>query len=120
MRLYLDDDIAGPVLARWLRNAGHEVQLPADVGLSGADDAVHLTRAIVDNRVTLTRNYRDFTNLHNLIMHAGGHHPGVLIVRRDNDPKRNMSPHDIVRAIRNLEAAGLLVADHCYELNPWQ
>jgi len=31
MTLYLDDDIAWPLLARLLRNAGHEVQLPGDL-----------------------------------------------------------------------------------------
>lgn len=56
MRLYLDDDLAGPLLARPLRQ----------------------------------------------------------------NAKRNMSPHDIVRAFRNFAAAGLPVVDHYYDLNPWQ
>jgi hypothetical protein len=46
MTLYLDDDIAWPLLAKLLRNAGHDVQLPSDVGMTGAEDPVHLTRAI--------------------------------------------------------------------------
>ena len=41
MRVYLDDDSAALLLARLLRQAGHDVELPADVGLSGEDDAVH-------------------------------------------------------------------------------
>src|SRR5437879_1466277 len=48
MRLYLDDDLANPLLAGLLRKAGHDVVLPADVGMSGQDDAVHLTYAIRD------------------------------------------------------------------------
>jgi hypothetical protein len=118
--LYLDDDIASPVLARLLRAAGHDVLLPADVGLSGEKDPVHLTRAIREDRATLTRNYGDFETLHNLIMQARGHHPGVLLVRRDDQAKRNMTPAAIVRALRNLEASSLPIDDHCYELNPWQ
>ena len=34
MRLYLDDDTAFPLLARLLRQAGHDVELPADAGLA--------------------------------------------------------------------------------------
>jgi predicted nuclease of predicted toxin-antitoxin system len=120
MRLYLDDDLAGPLLARLLQGAGHDVILPADIGLSGADDSVHFARAIEESRVVLTRNYRDFENLHNLVMKSGGRHPGVLLVRRDNDPSRNLSPRDIVRALRKLEAAGLPVPDHCHVLNHWR
>jgi len=120
MRLYLDDDLAGPLLARLLRNAGHDLVLPTDVGLAGADDSVHFARAIEDNRAVLTRNYRDFENLHNLVVKAQGHHPGVLLVRRDNDPRRNLTPRDIVRAIRNLEAAGLPMTDQCHVLNHWR
>jgi predicted nuclease of predicted toxin-antitoxin system len=88
MRLYLDDDSAGTLLTRLLAQAGHEVQAPADVGLSGDDDPVHLAHAIRQNRVLLSHNHRDFRNLHNLVMIAQGHHPGILIVRRDNDPHR--------------------------------
>jgi predicted nuclease of predicted toxin-antitoxin system len=120
MRLYLDDDIAGPVLARLLRNAGHDVLLPADVGLAGGKDPAHLIRAMQEDRVMLSRNYKDFQLLHLLIEQARGHHPGILLVRRDDLAKRNMTAADIVRALRNLETSGLPIPDHCYELNPWQ
>lgn len=120
MRLYLDDCMASPVLARVLRTAGHDVQLPADAGMAGSADAVHLTHGIRENRTLLTRNYDDFLDLHLLIVEAHGHHPGILVVRRDNDPRRNMTPADIVRALRNLEAAGLPVADEYHILNAWQ
>jgi len=120
MRLYLDDDLDGPTLARVLRNAGHDVLRPPEAGISGADDVVHFTCAIRENRVTLTRNYRDFQNLHNLIMQAQGHHTGILLVRRDDNSKRNMAPRDIARALQNLAAAGLPIIDCCFELNPWQ
>jgi predicted nuclease of predicted toxin-antitoxin system len=120
MRLYLDDDLAGPILAKFLQKAQHNVQIPVNIGLSGADDAVHLTRAIRENRIIISRNYRDFENLHNLIMEATGHHPGILIVRRDDDTRRNLSPRDIVRALRKRETAGVLLRDHYYHLNAWQ
>jgi hypothetical protein len=70
--------------------------------------------------VVLTRNYRDFSVLHNLVMQAQGHHPGILVVRRGADTQHSMGPHDIVRAIRNLEAAGVPIADQYIILNAWQ
>jgi hypothetical protein len=120
MRLYLDEDIAGALLVQLLRAAGHDVETPADVGLGGQTDPVQLTHAISVSRVFLTRNYRDFELLHLLVLEAKGHHPGILVVRRDNDPQRNMSPRDIVRAIRNLETAGIPTADEYIVLNAWQ
>jgi hypothetical protein len=51
MRLCLDDDSAAAHLVRLLRQAGHDVQVPADAGLSGEDDAVHLTYAVKGDRV---------------------------------------------------------------------
>jgi predicted nuclease of predicted toxin-antitoxin system len=120
MRLYLDDDSAAALLARLLRNAGHDVQMPVDAGLSGEDDAIHLTHAVRDDRVLLTGNHRDFLNLHNLVMQTGGHHPGILVVRRDNDPMRDLPPSGIVRAIRNLEAAKIPLRDDYIILNHWR
>jgi predicted nuclease of predicted toxin-antitoxin system len=120
MRLYLDDDSVGHILIQLLRRAGHDVQTPTAVGLAGSADAVHLRHAIQDNRVCLTRNYSDFEDLHLLILEAQGHHPGILVIRRDDDPKRNLSPAGIVRAIRNLEAAGVPIADEYIILNAWR
>lgn len=42
MRLYLDDDTASPLLAKLLRRAGHEIEMPGDAGMSGAPDPVRL------------------------------------------------------------------------------
>lgn len=70
MRLYLDDDSAAPLLARLLRQAGHDVQMPSAAGLAGEDDPIHPTHAIGENRTLLTGNYGDFLNLHNLVMKA--------------------------------------------------
>jgi predicted nuclease of predicted toxin-antitoxin system len=111
MRLYLDDDGASALLVQWLRRAAHDVRIPSDLGLAGKPDPEHLTQAIHETRILISRNYRDFELLHLLIMEAGGHHPGILIVRRDDQTRRNMAPRDVVRALRNLEAAGVPIAD---------
>jgi predicted nuclease of predicted toxin-antitoxin system len=120
MKLYLDDDMANPLLAQALRRAGHDVQTPSDAGMSGRSDPEHLTYAIWVGRIVLTRNFRDFERLHFLIMQAQGRHSGILLVRRDNDPRRNMKAHEIVRALRGLETSGLPVAHACLTLNKWR
>ena len=120
MRIYLDDDSAASLLVRLLRQAGHEVQIPTDVGLWGEDDSVHLSHAVEDDRVLLTGNHRDFLNLHNLVKQVDGHYPGIFAVRRDNDPKRDLTPSGIVRAIRNFLAASVVVRDEYVILNHWR
>jgi hypothetical protein len=120
MRIYLDDDSAAVLLATLLHQAGHDVQRPVDVGMAGEDDAVHLAHAVLEDRVLLSHNHHDFENLHNLIVIARGHHPGILVVRKDNNPKRDLTFHGIVRAIGKLLAAGLEIADHCHILNQWR
>jgi predicted nuclease of predicted toxin-antitoxin system len=120
MRLYLDDNTASPLLARLLRTAGHDVQLPVDAGIAGKEDSVHLARAIKDGRVCLTRDYVDFENLHDLIMIAQGHHSGILLIREENNPRRDLTSRDIVRAIRNLEVANISLMDQCQVLNHWR
>jgi hypothetical protein len=120
MRIYLDDDCASRLLIGQLCGVGHDVQSPADIGLSGQDDAVHLRQAVREQRVTVTRNYRDFKNLHDLVFDAQGHHPGILVIRKDNDPKRDLKASGIVRAIANVLAAGIVLADQYIILNHWR
>lgn len=121
MRLYIDDDSVDTGLIRLLRRAGHDVRIPADVGMAGSSDHVHLAHAIRDNRAVLTRNYRDFEPLHDLVVLAArGHHAGILAVRYDDNKKHKMSSADIVRALRNLEKSGVPIADVYHELNHWQ
>lgn len=119
MRIYLDDDSAAAVLIRLLRQASHEAVAPTETGLAGAHEAVHLERAIADNRVLLSGNHNDFRDLHRLVMRAGGHHPGILIVRRDNDT-RDLKPAGVVRAIAKLEASGMVLTDLFLILNQWR
>ena len=112
MRLYLDDDSASALLSRLLRNAGHDVRLPAEIGMSGENDAVHLMHAVLEDRICLSHNYEDFEDLHDLIVVVQGHHPGILVVRKDNNPKRDLDEKGIVRAIGKFLAAGLDPVDH--------
>jgi predicted nuclease of predicted toxin-antitoxin system len=120
MMLYLDDDSIDPVLVMTLRRAGHDVRTPAEAGLAGANDPVHFRQAICEGRSLLSRNYDDFKELHLLVRDAKGRHPGILMIRQDDPKKRNMKPHDIVRALRKLEAAGATIANEYIILNHWQ
>jgi hypothetical protein len=92
MLLYLDDDSANHLLVKLISRAGHDVQIPADVSLSGQSDAVHLRNGIRCGRVCLTQNHEDFQELHDLVREARGTHPGLLVVRNDNDRKRDLTP----------------------------
>ena len=85
---------------------GHRVRLPTDVGQSGASDAKHLTSAIQQRDVFLTQNAQDFLDLHDLILAAGGRHPGLLLLYAEHDPTRDMTPRSIAVAITKLEVAG--------------
>ena len=120
MKCYLDDDTASAKLAQLLAHSGHDVQVPADVGTVGKKDAIHLTHAIRVDRVLLSKNYKDFENLHNLVLQARGHHPGILVVRQDNDPTRDMTSKGIVSAIGKLLAAGIPLTDEYVVLNHWR
>jgi predicted nuclease of predicted toxin-antitoxin system len=120
MRLYLDDDSASLLLVQLLRRAGHDVQRSVDAGLAGADDPVHLGHAVRVDRVLLSHNHRDFQNLHNLVLIVQGDHPDILVVRKDNNPKRDLNEQVIVRALAKLLAASVALADQFYVLNHWR
>lgn len=117
MRLYVDDDSASGLLIRLLHDVGHDVKTPADAGLAGEDDPVHLTYAVEEGRVFLSGNHDDFRKLHNLIVRTGGVHPGMLIVRRDNNPRRDMSARAIVQSIGNLLASNTSIENQFIILN---
>ena len=68
----------------------------------------------------VSRNHDDFEELHDLIVAAGGRHPGIPIVRRDNDPRRDMSQRGVVLALTKLKAAGAAVDSTFQVLNHWR
>ena len=60
--------------------------------------------------------FADFRALHDL----NADHAGLLLVYRDNDPTRDMTAEDILRAIANLSEAGLSLSRAAHTLNHWQ
>jgi predicted nuclease of predicted toxin-antitoxin system len=89
MLLYLDDDSVDGAVIRRLADGGHDVLSPSEAGTARHADPVHLMCAIRTGRILLTHDHEDFTLLHDLVLLAGGHHPGILVIRRDNDPTRD-------------------------------
>jgi predicted nuclease of predicted toxin-antitoxin system len=120
MNIYLDDNRTDRSLAGLLRKVGHRVVIPGDVGLSGRSDACHLEHAIRNRLVMLTADRRDFKDLHELVLTSGGSHPGILVVRFDNDPKRDMKSKHIVAAIGKLERSGVAIVNQTVVLNQWR
>jgi predicted nuclease of predicted toxin-antitoxin system len=116
----LDENMSSRRLAARIQAAGHDVVLALDVGLLSASDARVLAWAIGQARSVLTRDYEDFADLHDLVLASGGHHPGLLVVRFDNDPGRNLTDRGIVTALGNLDALGVPIPDHLHVLNHWR
>ena len=120
MNLYLDDDSAKGALVARLRKTGHQVVVPADALLAGAADPHYLLYAVRHGLVLLTKNYDDFEDLHLLVQATQGRHTGILAIRLDNDPTRDMKDTEIVRAMRNLEQSGAPMANEFHILNHWR
>ncbi len=120
MNLYLDDNSAKASLVNLLRRLGHQVALPGDLGLAAASDPRHLASCAGGSQVLLTRDHDDFLDLHDLVQATHGRHGGILVVRADNDPARDMKDRDIVRALTNLEAARVPIENEFYILNHWR
>jgi predicted nuclease of predicted toxin-antitoxin system len=120
MNLYLDDNSVKASLENLLRCAGHQVTRPVDLELAGASDPRHLASCAPHGLVLLTRDHDDYLDLHDLVQATHGRHAGILVVRADNDPARDMRDRDIVRSIANLKAARIPIENEFYILNHWR
>jgi hypothetical protein len=96
------------------------VVIPSALGIAGENDPVHLAHVVVNKRILLSGNHEDFDELHDLVLASEGHHPGILVVRKDNDKKRDMNPPAIDRAVANLCDSATPLADTLHVLNPWR
>ena len=118
LAIYLDDCAFSYRLRHLLVAAGHTVQIPAETvpPLTGADDEYHFEYARSTQQVILTYNPADFLQLHKQC----SDHSGILAVYQDNDPPRDMSYVDVVRAIANLETSGVPIRGEFWSLNAFQ
>ena len=99
-----------------LRSVGHRVITPIEAGTSGKADEVHFLYAASQGLVLLTKNPDDFVQLHE----TTPEHAGILVIYQDNNPDRDMTYADIVRAIGNVEKAGIPLAKSLHVLNAWR
>ncbi len=118
LSIYLDDCAFSRKLRQLLVEAGHDVEVPADVfpPLTGANDPIHFAHAKAAGRVIITLNARDFKEIHN----HDPDHSGILIVYQDNDPSKDMSYDEIVQAIANLENTGVVIPGGFWSLNAYR
>jgi predicted nuclease of predicted toxin-antitoxin system len=120
MRFLIDENMSDPRLASRLQAQGHHPVLAIDVGLLSVSDPRVFSWAITQALPVLTRDSEDFTDLHALIMAAGGHHPGILVVRFDSDPRHNLTDRGIAGALKKLESSGIPIPDRIHVLNQWR
>jgi predicted nuclease of predicted toxin-antitoxin system len=120
MRVLIDENLCDRSLESRLRSQGHNPILAIDVGLLSVKDPRVLIWAIGQGLPVLTRDSKDFEDLHDLVVAAGGHHPGLLAVRFDDDPRHSMSHRAIGVAISKLESAGVPIPDRIHVLNHWR
>ena len=115
LKLLIDEDSLAKPLVKNLRKVGHDVVTVNEIGLSSQTDLVVLNYARENNRILLTHNCQDFEVLHQ----ENSNHQGILAIYRDADSSKNMSRQAIVRAIANLEAANIPLANQFISLNQW-
>lgn len=120
MEIYLDDCADDDDLVAFLSQAGHGVHTPRTEGTLGVSDPRHLEYASAHGYSLLTLNPEDFRTLHQRWQVQGRAHSGILLVYQDNIKGKDMEPPDIVRAIGNLLASGLPIANELHVLNQWR
>jgi predicted nuclease of predicted toxin-antitoxin system len=120
MLFYLDDCADSNLLIRVLQNAGHDVRTPRTENMRGADDADHLAYAAENECVLITKNPRDFEDLHDEYQLSGQAHSGILMVYQDSDSRKNMSPTDILGAIQRMIDLGVTIENELHNLNHWR
>jgi predicted nuclease of predicted toxin-antitoxin system len=116
LRLLVDEDSQSRTLVRLLGEAGRGVLAVAAAGLNAAADREVLQRAILEQRVLLTRNCDDFLALHREL----ANHAGILAVYQDADHTKNMKYTDVVRALGTLTGSGVSLAREFIVLNAWR
>lgn len=81
MRLLLDAHVSGRVIARRLRERGHDVRAAnEEPQLDGWEDEALLELAAAEGRILITFNVKDFPRICVRWAEAGQHHAGCLIL----------------------------------------
>lgn len=115
LRLLIDEDTQDKILVILLKQANHNVVTVNEVNLNGKIDPLVLDFARQNNRIIITQNCDDYEALHEI----NPEHPGIIAIYNENNPLKNMSFKTIVKAIANLEAANIPLANQFIALNHW-
>ena len=120
MEFYLDDCADANDLVSLLRQAGYPVHTPRTEQTRGLDDPLHLGYAAAHGYTLVTKNPKDFRELHQAWQAQGHPHHGILLIYEENIRGKDMEPADIVRAIGKLLASGLTIVNELHVLNQWR
>ncbi|HEY9786414.1 MAG TPA: DUF5615 family PIN-like protein [Candidatus Obscuribacterales bacterium] len=116
LKLLLDEDSQERILVAKLKKAGHDVVTAKEADLLARLDSEVLAYAVDNGRIVLTRNCEDFCNEAASFKEKGQAHHGILLRYEKNDPKKDMSYDDIIKAIAKIEKAvargDLVLANH--------
>lgn len=113
-KIYLDDDVDRNSLIKVINSLGFVVISPRQVGMSKKKDHQHLAYASLQKAVILTRNFRDFKELHKKHKHSG-----IFLIYRYNNPNKDMNNIQIAKAIKNLLDTGVVVENNLFVLNQY-
>ena len=119
MRLYLDDNITDRRVVTQLQRMGHFVCSQWQSGTLGSLTPSISRMPSVRTMFSLPRIIKT-SWICDLILTAGGHHQGLLLLYTEHDPTRDMTPRSIAVAITRVEAAGYLPPIRVYVLNHWR
>lgn len=120
MKVYLDDDADGNLLILALTSAGFQVLSPRALNMRHKDDLAHLERAVKERAAILTYNCNDFKALHSDWQTAKKAHSGIFIVYKYNNPKKDMTPAHIAKAIANVLHQGIPIENQLHALNDYK
>jgi hypothetical protein len=77
-RLYLDEHISSPRLARQLQKYGFDVTSTLDAGMGEASDEEQLAYAVANQRAIVTFNHKHFAVLHTWYLEESNEHWGIV------------------------------------------
>ena len=120
--VYLDDCSFGYELVALLQVRGVRAVTPKDAGLLGARDDLHLAYAAAVSLPIVTTNPCDFRELHidSRSTSADPRHAGIMVIYRDNNRRKDMTPAETADAIVTLFESGVPITGEWHVLNHWR
>jgi len=99
MKFYLDENIS-PVVASELRKKGIDVVSAYEIKSCGLSDRKQFELAIIEKRILITYDVRDFIELGKEYLTKGKEHSGLILVSNKTIPHRNIGK--LISAIKKI------------------